>query len=161
MINVRGRLRPYLERRRIRRRDYFLLERIGSPGRRLSMGELAVLTELCRTSLQRCELLRKVRNEPSQSLSQLWIANGCKRAKLLHALREGTVESTKRRRLEEDSKASSRLKQATRVRTNRRGRHTLLAQKESPAVTGLTLDPPTVRLEVPHEVASSRSIIEQ
>ena len=33
MINVRGRLRPYLERRRIRRRDYFLLERIGSPFR--------------------------------------------------------------------------------------------------------------------------------
>ena len=31
MINVRGRLRPYLERRRIRHRDYFLLERIGSP----------------------------------------------------------------------------------------------------------------------------------
>ena len=32
-VNVRGRHRPYLECRRIRRRDYFLLERIGSPFR--------------------------------------------------------------------------------------------------------------------------------
>ena len=30
-VNVRGRTRPYLECRRIRRRDYFLLERVGSP----------------------------------------------------------------------------------------------------------------------------------
>ena len=33
MVNIRGRNRPYLEHRRIRRRDYFLLERIGSPFR--------------------------------------------------------------------------------------------------------------------------------
>ena len=33
MVNIRGRNRPYLERRRIRRREYFLLERIGSPFR--------------------------------------------------------------------------------------------------------------------------------
>jgi serine/threonine protein kinase len=32
-LRVRGRTRPYLERRRIRRRDYFLLERVGSPFR--------------------------------------------------------------------------------------------------------------------------------
>ncbi len=32
-VNVRGRIRPYLECRRIRRRDYFLLERVGSPFR--------------------------------------------------------------------------------------------------------------------------------
>lgn len=32
-VNVRGRQRPYLECRRIRRRDYYLLERIGSPFR--------------------------------------------------------------------------------------------------------------------------------
>ena len=32
-INIRGVNRPYLERRRILRRDYFLLERIGSPFR--------------------------------------------------------------------------------------------------------------------------------
>ncbi|MEJ7592481.1 MAG: protein kinase [Planctomycetaceae bacterium] len=32
-VNVRGRTRPYLERRRIRRRDYFRLERVGSPFR--------------------------------------------------------------------------------------------------------------------------------
>jgi serine/threonine protein kinase len=32
-VNVRGRNRPYLECRRIRRRDYFLLERVGSPFR--------------------------------------------------------------------------------------------------------------------------------
>ncbi len=32
-VNVRGRTRPYLECRRIRRRDYFLLERVGSPFR--------------------------------------------------------------------------------------------------------------------------------
>ena len=32
-VNVRGRNRPYLECRRIRRRDYYLLERIGSPFR--------------------------------------------------------------------------------------------------------------------------------
>jgi serine/threonine protein kinase len=32
-VNVRGRHRPYLECRRIRRRDYYLLERIGSPFR--------------------------------------------------------------------------------------------------------------------------------
>ncbi len=32
-VNVRGRTRPYLQCRRIRRRDYFLLERVGSPFR--------------------------------------------------------------------------------------------------------------------------------
>ena len=32
-VNVRGRNRLYLERRRIRRRDYFLLEQVGSPFR--------------------------------------------------------------------------------------------------------------------------------
>ncbi len=32
-VNVRGRHRPYFECRRIRRRDYYLLERIGSPFR--------------------------------------------------------------------------------------------------------------------------------
>ncbi len=32
-VNVRGRTRPYLECRRIRRRDYFLLARVGSPFR--------------------------------------------------------------------------------------------------------------------------------
>ncbi len=32
-VNVRGRHRPYIECRRIRRRDYYLLERVGSPFR--------------------------------------------------------------------------------------------------------------------------------
>ena len=32
-VNVRGRRRPFIERRRVRGRDYYLLERIGSPFR--------------------------------------------------------------------------------------------------------------------------------